>query len=145
LKNSEKFIGLQIAVGTATGGPELVFNYNNFAMLDASGKQFDPAKPIDAAEDSTYWRSVESLRKRRPLETGAYFGGYIFVGSNFYNKDGTIWGGTHLDNGNFFRDVIFFPKPDDLSGVMTLAAFTEGMDEPVEVKFDIPKFNKKKK
>ena len=142
LKNSDDFIAFQLAVGTATGGPELVFNYNHFALLDASGKQFDPAKPMDVAADSGYWRSVESLRTRRPLETGAYFGGYLFVVSNFYNKDGVMWGGTHLDNGNFFRDVIFFPKPDDPSGVLTLAVFTQGMDEPVEVKFDIPKFNK---
>ena len=144
LRNSGEFTAFQIAVGTATGGPELVFNYNHFALLDASGKQIDPAKPGVVASDKKYWGSVENLGVSRPMTTGPYFGGYLPVGSNFYNKDGTIWGGTHLDNGMFFEDVVFFPKPDDLSGVLTLACFTEGMDKPVEVKFMIPKLNKKK-
>jgi hypothetical protein len=144
LKSSDEFTSFQVAVGTATGGPELVFNYNHFALLDASGKQINPAKPGDVASDKTYWGGVENLRRRRPLTTGAYFGGYRPVGSNFYNKDGTIWGGTHLGNGMYLTDVVFFPKPDDLSGVLTLACFAEGMDKPVEVKFMIPKLNKKK-
>jgi hypothetical protein len=37
-----------------------------------------------------------------------------------------------------FQDVVFFPLPDTLDGVMTLVVMGQGMDDPVEVRFEVP-------
>jgi hypothetical protein len=77
------------------------------------------------------------VRERRPIQTANYFSGFKMVASQMYPKVG-VGSGTNLDQNMAFQDVIFFPLPESLDGVLTLVVMGKGMDDPVEVRFDLP-------
>ena len=66
------------------------------------------------------------------------------VASQMYPKTGS-YGGTTLAQNMAFQDVVFFPLPDSLDGVMTLVVMGNGMEDPVEVNFELPIKHKKDK
>jgi hypothetical protein len=86
---------------------------------------------------------TQRLREMRPIVTADYFSGYTQVTSNFYPKTGGN-GGTTLGQNTAYQDVVFFPVPDSLDGVMTLVVMGKGMDDPVEVRFEVPHKHKDK-
>jgi len=143
---SDDLLPLQIAISVWGEGPELRFTLDSFALMDAAGNVYRVADPKAVAERLGVFTKAQNYLRQRPMPIGAIIRDSAFVRSEFYNKGGTIWGGTYLSSGNHTQDVIFFPRPRaGLGGVLTLRVLTEGMSEPVEVRFEIPGQKKKKK
>jgi hypothetical protein len=51
---------------------------------------------------------------------------------------------SHLDRDTYLTDMLFFPNPSEgLGDVLTLQLLTPGMDEAVELRFEVPLKHKK--
>jgi hypothetical protein len=144
IEKPEKFLPLQIAIGARGTGPEVSFNYESFQLIDGQGNYAASSTPQDLQGDLKFWMETQRMREVRPIQTANYFSSYTQVASNMYPKTGG-WGGTTVGQNTSFQDVVFFPLPASLDGVMTLVVSGKGMDEPVEVRFEVPHEHKKQK
>lgn len=142
IEKPEQYLPLQIAVGLRGAGPEISFSYQSFQLIDGHGNYAATATPQDLQNDLKFWMETQNVRKRRPIQTGGYFQGYNMVVSQMYPKVG-LGSGTNLAQNMAFQDVIFFPLPKQLDGVMTLVVMGKGMDDPVNVRFELPIKHKK--
>ena len=142
IEKPKEFLPLQIAVGVKGSGDEVAFSYESFQLIDGQGNYAATSTPQDIQGDLKFWMETQRMREARPIVTANYFSGYTQVASNFYPKTGG-WGGTNLAHNTAFQDVVFFPLPESLDGVMTLVVAAKGMDEPVRVRFEVPHKHKK--
>jgi hypothetical protein len=137
IEKPEEFLPLQIAIGVKGEGPQVSFTYQTFQLIDGEGNYAASSTPEDIQGDLKFWMETQRMREMRPIQTANYFSSYTQVASNLYPKTGG-WGGTRLNQNSAFQDVVFFPLPKSLDGVMTLVVMGEGMDDPVKVNFEIP-------
>ena len=144
IEKPKEFLPLQIAIGTRGAGPEVSLNYESFQLIDGQGNYAASSTPQDIQGDLKFWMETQRMREARPIQTANYFSNHTQVASNMYPKTGG-WGGTNLGNNTAFQDVVFFPLPESLDGVMTLVVSAKGMDKPVEVRFEVPHKHKKDK
>ena len=142
IEKPKHFLPLAIAVGAKGTGPEIAFSYEAFQLIDGQGNYSASSTPQDIQGDLGFWMETQRIREGRPIVTANYFSGYTQVASNMYPKTGG-WGGTSLGQNTWFQDVVFFPIPESLEGVMTLVVMGKGMDDPVEVRFELPLKHKK--
>jgi hypothetical protein len=143
IEKPKQFLPLQIAIGLRGAGKEISFNYESFQLIDAEGNYAATATPEDLQKNQNVWLETERMRQLRPIQTADYYYGYKPVGSNMYPKAGQPQY-IKLDQNMFLKDVIYFPLPDSLDGVMTLVVMGQGMDDPVEVNFAVPESKKEK-
>jgi len=144
IKNDD-FLPLEFAIGVTGDGPELRFTYDAFTLMDSAGHAYRVADPKKLAEQRKFLGSAQNYLRSRPMPIATLARGNMPVISRFYNKDGTLWGGTFLSNANYTQDILFFPRPMELEGVLTFVVKTEGMDNAVSVRFEVPGKKKKKK
>jgi hypothetical protein len=137
IEKPEHYLPLQIAIGLRGAGPEISFNYESFQLIDGQGNYAATSTPQDLQNDMKLWMQTQNVRERRPIQTANYFSGFKMVASQMYPKVG-VGSGTNLDQNMAFQDVIFFPLPESLDGVLTLVVMGKGMDDPVEVRFELP-------
>jgi hypothetical protein len=142
IEKPKEFLPLQVAIGLRGAGPEISFNYQSFQLIDGQGNYAATSTPEDLQANHEFWMETQRMREMRPIVTGDYFSGYKTVASMLYPKTGS-YGGTNLDQNMAFQDVIFFPLPESLDGVMTLVVMGTGMEDPVEVRFEVPHKHKK--
>jgi hypothetical protein len=124
LFQKEKYIPLQIAVGVEGKGPELAVSIDNFTLVDEADEI------IAAAPD---------YGEYSPLQVGNRFETYHRTASRLYTPEGVGDAKIHLSRESYLIDDIYFPAPaKGLQGVLTLTFETEGMDNLVEVRFEVP-------
>ena len=144
IEEPKLFLPLEVAVGARGAGPEISFTFESFQLIDGQGNYAAASTPQELQKNLEIWMETQRVRGMRPITTGNYFSGFKQVASNFYPKTGG-YGETNLAQNMAFQDVVFFPLPDSLEGVMTLVVMGKGMDNPVEVHFEVPEKHKKDK
>ncbi len=136
---SEKHFALQVAVGVGGKGPEITFKQDSFWLVDAQGISHQMSAPQELANETSLIDFTDDLESRFPIQLTRTFDFYRRVQSDFYGGDGLRWSNTNLDQDSFFEDTLFFIQPvGGLDGVLTLQVAGEGMEDTLEVKFEVP-------
>ena len=141
LDAEESYIPLQIAVGVRGKNASLTVTPESFTLLDADGKRYPMAGFEELWFEDRLLRFTPAVNAAAPLVTGQQFANSVRLASSFFPVpgSGSRIERVHLERSSYFKDLIFFPRPDlGLDGVMTLRVQADGMTEPIEVRFEIP-------
>jgi len=142
----EEFLPMQVAVGVQGKGPELAVGIDAFLLVDGKGDMYSTATTQEIGSKDSLIRQTELMVDQNRLNTGNEFTNYHRIKSNMYTAEGTGDRYAHVDRETYFTDVIWFPRPTNgLGGVLTLRMEVEGMEGPVEVRFQVPEMGGKKK
>ena len=147
LAATEKYMPLQIAVGTSGKGPQLEVTPDRFQLIDSKGNIYNTVSVHDVSNEPGVQQYAKSYSEQNPLQTTLEFSMKIErVASNFYPQDGgEFYVASYLGRDSYLEDLLFFPNLGDaMEGVLTLQFLTPGMDQAVELRFEIPLKNEKK-
>lgn len=146
-EETAKFFMLQVAVGIiGKFGAELDFSDKSFTLLDSQGNLYSMAPAEELAQQQKLLDYASEMQRNEPIQTDRNFTNLARVGSDFYAENGMKWTDVHLNYDSYFSDILFFPAPKSgFVGVFTLNVLTQGMEQPVEVRFEFPPVKDKKK
>ena len=140
LHAKDAYIPLPVAIGMNGKGKPIELIRESFELDDSEGN----ASPIAAYSQfmNDYEKRIfdESIFRVRPMVIGTQFATYNRVVSRFFPAPGR---GTRIDRVElhpfaWFQDVLYFPRPQSLDGVLTLRIKPRGWTKPVEVRFKVP-------
>ena len=138
LNDGSRYIPLQIAVGVRGKGGELTITPESFTLLDDEGRAYPMATHREVLDEGRVLFN-RSVNRSLPLVTGHQFANSRRVSSSFFPVGALRYEQVHLSRANFFKDVIYFPRPDvGLGGVLTLRFKPAGLNEAVDVRFEVP-------
>jgi len=138
LFQKEKYIPLQIAVGVTGKGPELTVSIDNFTLVDGEDV-YAAAPPSYLGKQPQIIRQMHDYASYSPMQVGKNFRISKRTPSRLYTPEGVGDAQVHIDRENYLIDSIYFLNPQEgLQGVLTLTFETDGMENPVEVRFKVP-------
>ena len=140
---------MQIAIGLShrAGDSRILIRRASFTLSDRDGTihRLAPYAEVVEAGRILYNAAADRLA---PLQTGNTFLDHHVASSAFFPQSGakTRDEFVELTRGTYFRDTIYFPTPEvGLDGVLTLQFVARGLDEPIQVRFEVPPGRKKKR
>jgi hypothetical protein len=139
-RNDESFIPIPVAIGYQAYGKEYSFSRESFYLIDRSGKLYGAASYEEVADHYDPLTYDRAFSRGRPV-TAQEFVFSRRVASDFYPPQaaGRRIDHVHLSAYSWFRDVIYFPRPEaGLEGVLTLRVSGGGIDPPIDVRFKVP-------
>jgi len=135
----EAFIPIPLAIGFQAYGKEYTFTRESFFLIDHSGTLYGAASYEEVVEG--YPPLLYDRRFSRGPVTAQEFVLSRREPSDFYppKGDGRRIDRVHLSPYSWFRDVIYFPRPQSgLEGVLTLRVSGGGIDPPIDIRFKVP-------
>jgi hypothetical protein len=142
LHADDRYVPIVVAVGLGGSGPSVTVTPESFTLLDASGKQYPAASFDEIARDYPKRRFDDELLRIRPLVVGEQFNTSIRLPADFYpTQESSKIRMDRVELGPFtwFRTLLYFPRPEaGLHGVLTLTMAAEGIEPPLEVRFEVP-------
>jgi hypothetical protein len=137
--DADRFIPIPVAVGVEGYDGAVTVSPETFSLVDQSGQRYPAASHREVVEEHPKILFDRRLTRSRPV-TAQQFVMSRRLPSRFYTSGAERRIPTvHLDAYTWFRDVIYFPRPDSgLGGVLTLRLSGGGIDPPIDVRFRIP-------
>ncbi len=139
----DRYIPLAVAVGLSGPGSSVLVTPESFTLLDENGKTYHAVPFAEIVQNYPKRQFDASLLRSRPMVVGNQFATSLRVQANFYP---TLAGrGLRIDRielGPFtwFHTLLYFPRPEGgLHGVLTLRIGGEGLESPVDVRFQVPR------
>jgi len=146
MDEQQKFAPMQIAVGLHGDGPSLLVTLDSFLLIDAAGNMYTTAEPGEVTARTSLITEADEMVTAEPLRSGEIFLNFHRVGSDFFTAEGVGDSRVPLDRDNYFSDLVWFAvPPGGFQGVLTLRVETDGMTEPVDVRFEVPEFKHRSK
>ena len=140
LSGDAPYVPISVAIAMTANGKAVAFTPESFMLIDAKGQAVPAAGFEEIARRYDKVTFDRSLVRMRPIQVGSYVSDLARIDASFYPPVG---GGTRIPRvelGPFswFRDVVYFPRPQaGLHGVLTLRVDRPGSD-PIDVRFEIP-------
>jgi hypothetical protein len=132
------YIPIPVAVGFFGHGATLRVSPASFVLVDSAGNRYDAAPYADIRKNYDRVRFDRELLKRRPLVVGLGFSGARRLRTNFYPAPGMLRIDTvALPSFSWFSDVIYFPRPAHLDGVLRVEFQPEGVETPMTARIAI--------
>ncbi len=135
------FIPIPVAIGVEDS-PTIILSPENFVLVDDQGVEYAAAGFGQIRNEYRKAAYDRSLLRLRPLITGPGFARKLRLPSNFYpaRADGMRLDDIELSRQTWIADVLYFPMPDaGLGGPLTLRLAGKGIERPVEVRFEVPR------
>ena len=144
LREAAAFIPVPIAVGLMGRGGPVRFHEESFTLVDASGREFPLASYSGLIANYPQRTFDATLLKQWPIVTGGQFESMTEATSRFFPAPGaeTRTELVELSPFTWFRDVLYFPRPADMHGVLTLKIRAPGLEHPAELRFQVPERRK---
>ncbi len=143
LREDDAYFPLHVAIGLKGGAPDVTVTRETFTVIDARGNRVPAAGALELRENYGKLLFDAALMRGRPLVVGQQFNGRLELDSNFYPDAkgiGIVQDRIHMGPFTWFHDVVYFPRPPaGLGGVMTLRLEGGGLEEPIEVRFEVPR------
>jgi hypothetical protein len=139
-RDDSPYVPIPVAIGLQTYGATVTVSPETFTLVDQAGSSYPAASYREVAEDYDPLLFDVGLVAGRPI-TAQQFVLSRRLPASFYPSLGTAARipEVHLDAYTWFRDVIYFPRPDaGLGGVLTLRLSGGGIEPPLEVRFRVP-------
>jgi hypothetical protein len=136
------YIPVSLAVGLMGKGAPVTFTPGSFTLIDQEGTGHAAAGYTELLQAYAKLSFDTELLRVRPLQVGQQFDHSQRVRASFYPPvdNGLRTPMVQLARRTWFTDVIYFPLPrHGLDGVLTLRVQGEGTEEPVEVRFRVPR------
>jgi hypothetical protein len=140
------YFPLLIGVGVRAEGPPLVISRSSFVLIDQEG-DVHPMAPYDDVRAHQDLRFARRLVEVEPLNTGSAFRDSHLASCIFYpiSAAPTRKEIVELTYMTHIKDIIYFPRPESgLQGVMTLQFMARGLQQPIQLRFEVPAFKKPK-
>ncbi|ANM31567.1 hypothetical protein ABI59_21380 [Acidobacteria bacterium Mor1] len=137
----DAFIPIPVAIGLEDS-PAITLSPENFVLVDPDGVEYPAAGFGEIRNQYRKAAYDRSLLRLRPLVTGPGFARKLRLPSNFYpaRSDGMRFDDVELSRQTWIADVLYFPMPDGgLNGPLTLRVAGKGIASPVEVRFEVPR------
>lgn len=138
----DDYVPIVIAVGAEGRGAPVRFTTESFVLVDAEGNTFPVAGFDEVQRGDTRREWDRTVLRQWPMVLGQTFRISTRVPARFFptNSQGTRTPRVEIGPFHWFQDVLYFRRPDaGLDGVLTLTVRGEGMEEPVEVRFEVPR------
>ncbi len=138
-REREPYIPVAVAVGVRAYAPRLLLTPESFVLVDPSGRAYPAAPHREVLERYPLILYDERWIAGRPV-VAQKFALATRRESRFYpsGSDRRVER-VFLQGYDWFRDVIYFPRPPaGLGGVLTLRVAGGGVEPPLEVRFRVP-------
>ncbi len=141
LRTGQEFVPIPVAVGVRGRSAPIRFHEESFTLVDAAGDEYPMASYNAVAERYPMRTFDRTMMAGRPLAVGTRFYGLTRVPSRFFPAPGagTRTTSVELSAFSWFEDVLYFPRPADVHGPLTLRLKAAGLEQPVEVRFEVQK------
>jgi len=139
LNAEEDYVPIPVAVGIRGKGPGMTINSESFNLIDSSGRAYPVASYEEILAQTELHSSNATVLASQPLVTGQQFANSRRISSNFFPLAGLKYDHVNLERGNHFIDTLYFPRPPGgLGGVLTLRLQDPSLEEPIDVRFEVP-------
>ena len=139
LRRGDAFIPVPVAVGLFGTGKSITITAESFVLVDSAGHRYVPPAYTDLVQRYDKLRFDQEVLRARPLSVGLEFESLHRMRSNFFPAPGTLrYDRVSLAPFGWFSDVIYFPRPATLEGVLTLELHAEGLATPVTARVVVP-------
>jgi hypothetical protein len=137
---ADDYIPFPVAIGLRSG-KNVTISHESFTLVDQEGNVVPLATYQEINENYNKIPFDESLREARPLVIGQQFENSTELPSQFFpsSRGSTYLSRVEMAPFTWFNDVLYFPRPPaGLGGVLVLRVTGSSLEQPVEVRFEVP-------